>query len=291
MTTTVLCCDDSTRAGEALPGTAPRSDVWLLLEYPAPWGVKAFEDSALPDPVKERLSNWLSVIPGARLQFIKRDKAGDSRVLYVALARQGALYRFDLAGYDSLLTLDIPALVGSAAAFAAHRTDEKLYLVCTNGKRDVCCAVHGLPLYQQMRAVGGDAVWQSSHIGGHRFAGTLVCLPHGLYYGRVADGAAIIRAYNRGEFEPANCRGRCTEAPAAQSAEIYLRQQLGLRGLDALRVLAVEQAGDRWTVQLAAHDAAYTVTVQGTPVMVLESTGDAEAKRVIQPVVVGYERV
>lgn len=291
MSETAFCCDDSTRAGEALPGTAPRSDVWLLLEYPAPWGAKAFEDSALPDTVKTRLSGWLTAIPNARLQLMKRDQTGDRRAFYVALARQGALYRFELAAYDSLLTLDIPALVGGAADFAAHRTDEKLYLVCTNAKRDACCAVHGLPLYQQMRAVGGDAVWQSNHIGGHRFAGTLVCLPHGLYYGRVTDGAAVINAYNRDEFEPANCRGRCTETPAAQSAEIYLRQQLGRRGLAALRVLDVTQAGDQWTVRLAADAVEYAVTIQSEPVTVLESTGDAERKRIMQPVAVGFERL
>mgnify|MGYP001241912675 CR=1 FL=1 len=284
MPETNYCCDESLSMGEAQTGTAPRSDVWLLLEYPAPWGAKAFDDSTLPAEVKDRLAGWLAGIPNSRLQFIKREQTGDRRAFYVVLAQQGALYRFELADYDSLLTLDIPALAGGAANFEADRSDEKLFLVCTNAKRDVCCALHGLPLYQQMRATGGAAVWQSSHIGGHRFAGTLVCLPHGLYYGRVTDGAAIIRAYQAGEFETTNCRGRCTLAPAAQSAEIYLRQELGVQGLDAVRVLDVEQADDRWTVRLAVDTAEYLVQVQAEAVMVRESTGDAERKRVLQPV-------
>ncbi|MBI5671546.1 MAG: hypothetical protein HZC41_26440 [Chloroflexi bacterium] len=287
----ILCCEDSIQVGEALAGTAPRSEVWLLLEYAAPWGAKALDESALPDAVKDRLNGWLKAIPSSRLQLVKQDKAGDTRAFYIALARQGRLYRFDLAGYETLLVLDIPALVGGTADYEAHRSGEKLFLACTNGKRDVCCARYGLPLYQQLRAAARDSTWQSSHIGGHRFAPTMVCLPHGLYYGRVDDPAPVVDAYRRGEFYTTNCRGRCVLPPAAQAAEIYLRDQLGLRALDALQLLEVEQHDDRWTARLAAGDVVYAVMGRALPLLVLESTGEAERGRVTQHVAERYEIV
>lgn len=289
--TRLFCCDDSIQVGEALPGTAPRSEVWLLLEYAGLWGAKAFDESALPDAVKDRLNGWLKAIPNSRLQMVKQDKTGDTRAFYVALASEGRLYRFELAAYDSLLALDIPALVGGAADYEAYRSLEKLFLACTNAKRDACCARHGLPLYQKLRDSAGDSAWQSSHIGGHRFAGTMVCLPHGLYYGRVDEAAPIVDAYRRGEFYTGNCRGRCIYPPAVQLAEIYLREQLGLRALDALRLLDVEQHGERWTARFAAGDLIYAVEVRGAPLLVLESTGDAERGRVMQHVAERYEIV
>lgn len=286
--TATLCCDDSLEAGEQLAGTTPRADVWLLLENPAPWGAKAFEESALPDAIKEQLSAWLKAIPRSRLQFIRRARSDSRRAFYVVLARQARLYRFELAAYDSLLTLDIPALVGDAAGYEDYRSDEKLFLVCVNARRDACCALRGVPLYQRMRAVGGEAVWQTNHLGGHRFAGTCVCLPHGLYYGRVDDPAPIIQAYRRDELYSAKCRGRSTYEPAAQAAEIYLCEQLGRYGLDTLRLLDVEQHENRWTARFAADEGVYTVEVREEPIMVLENSGAPERKPVMQHRAVAY---
>ncbi len=50
------CSQISARAGESLPGTATRTQVFFLLEYPGAWGEKAFEDSDLPHPVKSYLA-------------------------------------------------------------------------------------------------------------------------------------------------------------------------------------------------------------------------------------------
>ncbi|NWG17169.1 MAG: sucrase ferredoxin [Chloroflexi bacterium] len=286
-----LCCNDSLQLGEYLPGTAPRSDVWLLLENPAPWGAEALQESRLPEAVKAGLSGWLKAIPNARLQFIKQDGSGERRLFYVALARTGRLYRFELDAYENLLALDIPALVGGAADYESHRSDERLFLACTNGKRDACCAVNGLPLYHKLRDAAGDAAWQSSHIGGHRFAGTFVCLPHGLYYGRVDDPAPIVAAYRKDEFYTVDCRGRCTIELAAQSAEIYLREQTGLTALDALRLAGVQQNGQQWTARFEAEGAAYVVQVCAEPALVLENCADTERKQVMKFHPAAYEAV
>jgi hypothetical protein len=52
----------------------------------------------------------------------------------------------------------------------------------------VCCARLGVPLAQALAARHPGPVWETTPVGGHRFAANLVLLPHGLYYGPVTVG-------------------------------------------------------------------------------------------------------
>ena len=73
-----------------------------------------------------------------------------------------------------------------------------LHLVCTNGRHDPCCADLGRPVVRALVAARAPDVWECSHIGGDRFAANLVCLPDGVYYGRVdPDGAPGLVADHR----------------------------------------------------------------------------------------------
>ena len=69
------------------------------------------------------------------------------------------------------------------------------YFVCTNGQRDLCCARFGLPTYAALRERVGERVWQTTHVGGHRFAPNVLTLPQAALYGRVqpADVDAVPR--------------------------------------------------------------------------------------------------
>ena len=96
-----------------------------------------------------------------------------------------------------------------------------MFLVCTHGKRNVCCARLGGPLAQTLATRHPGQVWETTHVGGHRFAANLVILPHGLYYGPVGVGqaAAAIDAYQRGSVVADRYRGRAGQARADQEAE------------------------------------------------------------------------
>ena len=121
-------------------------------------------------------------VPHGRLLFIRRpdrQRAGRSSSRLTATSRPGAttVTKTELEAYDDLRELDL--LGGKPAG-------HPLFLVCTHGKHDPCCARYGRPLYEALRdELEPDRVWQVSHVGGDRFAGNLVCLPEGLYYGRV----------------------------------------------------------------------------------------------------------
>ena len=76
----------------------------------------------------------------------------------------------------------LPALVPSP---------EPALLVCTNARRDVCCAVRGRPVALQAAAERPGQVWECSHTGGHRFAPTAVLLPHGQTWARLSTAQAV----------------------------------------------------------------------------------------------------
>jgi hypothetical protein len=118
---------------------------------------------------------------------------------------------------------------------------EPLLLICTHGRRDVCCAVDGRALVTSVLAGNPEMepyVWESSHLGGHRFAPTALVLPTGYLYGRLDPATAVdvLKAAAHGEMEPLLCRGRSTWAPEGQVAEIAVRKATGLREATAVRV-------------------------------------------------------
>ncbi len=266
-----FCAARSLAAAEPMLGTAIAGvRYWLVLEYPGPWGAKALAESGLPGSVKERLATLEQEL-GARVQFIKQTNpvAGSTIRLYVADAEptRPALFRFDLANYTDLLEIDLAGLIQGTVAYQERRSTELLFLVCTNGRRDRCCAKWGLPVWAAGHAVAPEACWQTTHIGGHRFAATLIALPHGLVYGRIQPGemASLLAAHSSGAcYRPDRLRGRTTYSPAVQAAEGFLRaalDELSLTGLaldsvsaaDERTLVAFTQDGVRHTVEVVAH--------------------------------------
>ncbi len=253
------CSELSRECGEVRYGTASVGDVWLLLEYPFWWGAQAFADSALPVEVKAHLEHALELIPRSRLLLIKQDRPRRERPKFFvvrARERQPAIAEFTLDSYEQLLQLDIATATGGQAQPDAKLSE--LFLVCTHGRRDKCCAKFGYPLYKEMRAAGGANVWQSTHIGGDRFAANLVCFPHGLFYAHVtaADAQTITDAYRAREIVLARYRGRACYAHPVQAAEYFVRAESGLLTLDSLRLRARARVTDNsWRVQFVAPHA------------------------------------
>ena len=79
-----------------------------------------------------------------------------------------------------------------------------MVLVCTHATRDACCAVRGRPI---VRPGPGDTrqVWECTHLGGHRFAGTLLSLPDGACFGRLEPETVVdvVSAHRQGRTDPA----------------------------------------------------------------------------------------
>jgi hypothetical protein len=156
---------------------------------------------------------------------------------------------------------------------------EPLFLTCTHGRRDKCCARWGIPVYEQLAQHAGADVWQSSHLGGHRFAANAMALPHAITYGRVRpdSAAALIDAYRAGHMVPESYRGRACYPKVAQAAEYYLRQETGVTGLEAFHFAGAERfSGDEWEVRFipAEGGAAHSVRMIEESIQVIANCGD-----------------
>jgi hypothetical protein len=291
------CSEGSLAAGEQLAGSAPESAAWVALEQNGPWGAKAFTASHL-DPGLGREIEAAAAAHRVRPVLVRRpgrhadDHAhtGGRRVL-VAYTHPASTWLLDgiLAGPEELLSLNWTALrAGDRDAVrrslpALRPSAEAQLLVCTNGARDLCCAVVGRPVALAAAALRPGRVWEVTHTSGHRFAPTAVLLPAGTLHGRLdaARADALLAAADRDETVLAGSRGRSTWPGPGQVAELAVRDVTGELGLSAVQVTGCEATGEHtWRVDVA-HADGRRWRVQVTS----EATGNGRAESCAKPAV------
>jgi hypothetical protein len=252
-----FCSELARERGEQIFGTAPHVNTWLLLEQPGSWSARSLPDEGLPDAVRKRFESLAEAIPrGRRLLIRQRHRHLDEVQFFVAHSREHSpeLRRFTWPSQEGLLLTDASMLVdGGEASWT-----QPLFLVCTQGRHDKCCAKFGLCTYRRLREVASDDTWECTHVGGDRFAGNVVCLPHGIYYGNVfpEDGPVVAAAYQRGEIVLKHYRGRSCYSRVAQVGEYFVRHESGITRLDDLSFRESERVAEgRWRVRFAAEQA------------------------------------
>jgi hypothetical protein len=148
---------------------------------------------------------------------------------------------------------------------------EPLYLVCTHGRHDPCCALFGRPVAAALCAREPYRTWESSHVGGDRFGANVVVLPAGLYLGRVAPARvdALVDAVRDGRIPLDLLRGRSSLSLAAQAAQHFARsvepKAVPDRLDDLLPVTEQLLADDSWQVTLQGPAGLVAVTVRREP--------------------------
>ena len=243
-----MCSAVSLARAESLHATASLVRNWVLVEHPGAWGPAALAQSGLPAHVSDALA-VLGRQHGFRVLLVRRPVRPRDGSRHCFIAHSGRHWRWieerKVPAVEDLLSVDFsPLREGRPVGFGTPRR-APLYLVCTNGRHDPCCANLGRPVARALHARADGAVWESSHYGGDRFAGNLVCLPHGLYFGRLSpdDANRVVDGYERGLVELENYRGRAGEPFAAQAAEFFLRRQEQVLGVDDLLVTEVRRLG------------------------------------------------
>jgi hypothetical protein len=258
-----LCADISAESREPLTATASRVDHWLLVEYRGLWTPHPLTGSALSQRVKSHLASQLESLPRSRLLLIRRPdrrRQPGFRCFYGRTRERGSeFFGFELDDHEELVDVDFTAPRG-------ERLSYPLLVVCTHGKRDRCCARYGRPLYDALCDVADErSVWQSTHVGGDRFAGNLVVLPEGLYFGRVgpADVWPVLEEYVDGRIYLDRYRGRCCYPFHVQAAERDIREATGRTRIGDLRFEGVERIGDeRWRVSFRVAGSIHEVEIR-----------------------------
>lgn len=262
-------CSDASRArDETLRATASRVHAYLLIENPGPWGPQVLRSHRLPGHLREALQGWTTEF-GVRTLLIRRPGrylAGPRRVFAVN-ARHGWTQTALLEDVSGLLDLINPTGFRSSEGVGLTPHHEPLVLVCTHGKHDACCARRGRPVAATLAESYPQLVWESSHVGGDRFAGNMVLLPRGDYFGQLDAETApgIVQRYLAGELDLAHHRGRSTLPWVVQAAEAAVRNQFNATGFDDVRLVGV-----------ARQDGAHLVTllVRGQEVVAQVHVGE-----------------
>lgn len=232
------CALMSRAAEEPLFATAATVPRWILLEEPGPGGCDAYLEQRLPGDIARRLKDIAAGVR-ARVLLIRRHGRYTpvGRRCYAVSSRPGGAWVEYFALEDSADVLDVDwAPLADDRSVGGRALPHPLYLVCTNGRHDPCCALFGRPVADSLQPDHGERVWESAHVGGDRFAANLVLLPEGLYFGRLDPTSApgVVAGYERGVLDLAHYRGRSCYPVHVQAADYYARAQLGLVGVEDL---------------------------------------------------------
>ncbi|HEX5511689.1 MAG TPA: sucrase ferredoxin [Actinomycetales bacterium] len=264
---------------EPLAGTASTTGGYLLLEHGGPWGRKAMEEAAFPDPggVPSDLGRWLagaSKSAGLTPLLVRRHggtpglparpvvmlvalggSAGNAPQGSVGLRGFGAWTQVD--DVETIRHWDVDTLAAQLRAGRVPHDWSALatqYLVCTHGRRDVCCAELGRPVASVLDGLALRQVWEVSHLGGHRLAPNVLVVPDGVVYGRVDpdDALELVAAHAEHRVVPRLMRGHAVLPAALQVSEVALRQATGVDRADG--VLLVDSASAPVVEGLPAAD-------------------------------------
>ncbi|MGD1904422.1 MAG: sucrase ferredoxin [Leptolyngbyaceae cyanobacterium] len=255
---------------EMLLGTAVTADTFILLEVPQPWTKPALLSEGVPEALRQVVKSLLGPESGVRVHLIANGQTvaqGPRRILIfqrpsAAATSPDLTYRL-ANGYQSWeiqveTAADMaPALSAWSAQGAATGllapANARHLMICTHASHNECCGIYGYPFYEaaiaQIQQLGLTVQpWQISHIGGHRFAPTLIDFPQGRYYGNLNPAALTSLLTQQGDLASllATYRGWSLLPKPLQILEAKLWQDHGwswLQGQVAGQIL--DQSSDR----------------------------------------------
>lgn len=264
------CAAASLAREDDLAGTASTVRSFLLVEHGGSWGTDALRDARLPTGLGGHLARS-GRAAGVRVLLVRRpgrraDGAGARVFAARAAGADSWLEAAALGSLDDVRDLDLAAL-GAGRSVGLEPHEGPLLAVCTHGRHDACCAERGRPVALALAASRhADAVWECSHIGGDRFAGNLVVLPQGLYYGRLdpVSALAVAGSHLAGELDLDHLRGRSSQPMPVQAAEIFLRRELGATRQDAVVLVGRSTEAGLTLASFTVAGATYDVRVRTT---------------------------
>lgn len=250
-------------------GSAGSYRGFLLVDWPLPWPSKLEEAPGITPIVAALKGTGIrlqGVVPGpgaTRRAALYVRPAGDGFAGYRRVERRSeagsdhrslvALALGLLASADDVAAAPVPSPSSPGADAAVGDL-----LVCTHGRRDVCCGSFGTTLAVELLAdtdiaKAGYQVGRTSHTGGHRFAPTAVLLPEATMWAFV-DADLLSRVVRR-------------DGPVEAVLDNYRGSTgVGSPSLQALERVAFGDVGWGWLdwVRSGADDGAGRVTVTGT---------------------------
>lgn len=268
------CSDAARERQDPMLGTAPPQRRFLLVEQEGGWAYEGFPALSLPEDIRAEVIERAEAA-GGRIMLIRRPGRHSSSVCLTRAwcvvdpsAPEGRRVTWGTWAYPVELlaaverveqlhaaaeghpggadgTTDAPA----AAPGATPVDEERLILVCTHGRKDVCCALRGRPVALDLARRWPEQVWECTHTGGDRFAANVVLLPDGATYGGLdtPTATAVVQAHVDGRPDLAHLRGATGHPRPVQAAVVAVHDQLGPLPWGSVEVLGstpVEPSGE-----------------------------------------------
>ena len=178
-------------SAEPLAGTAPFARHFVFITWPKKyWQYEALEaKGGFPQGLKKWMKEQSEVNGKISIRLVSRAGLSQDKVeIYIYPEKYC---------YSNVLPSQIPAVLesyfrdGITAAFSPAPIEGEQIFICTHGRHDKCCAKFGQELADKMRyhvsrQKTAVEVWDSSHLGGHRFAATMIDFPTGRAYGHLS---------------------------------------------------------------------------------------------------------
>jgi hypothetical protein len=243
---------------------------WILVEQAGMWPARPrVEDLRVDDRVREMIQRTLQK-PGTRLQLIRNASSSVSSTPSIFLCEDNILYVAD-ANTTELTPQEMSTY------------SESMILVCTHGSRDRCCGTLGGAIYAKAYKKAPKKIWQASHLGGHRFAPTLLVLPQGMMYGRIEteDIPSLLAHPKDLPFSCAKLRG-VPQWPYEIQVAVH---QLWSEGKDGLRSFSSSiMEENRWAVSVTCGEEEYSFVVykESMGVSIAASCADPKLKELFR---------
>lgn len=215
----VFCRDLSLERGEPHEGTGNAPKRALLLAWPrGKWRTPRWESTDM----SPALANAIHKAAQSGLHVALVDRVGESDGLPQLMAQPESISA-DFASEEALIAAINDYADGKV--FVGTYDPRITILVCTDSRRDACCARYGFSTYKALVEIADKSqfhIVQATHIGGCRFAASLMVLPHRQRYGRMTAGQtpAFLEALSRGQIFLPAYKGRTDTPEHLQVAEL-----------------------------------------------------------------------
>ncbi|MBJ3785026.1 sucrase ferredoxin [Devosia sediminis] len=281
----VFCTDLCHERGEPLDGTGDAPERFLMLAWPrGKWRTPRWESVDMSPELSQTLHD--AAHAGLHVALVDKVEAEGTLPTLHALPENVFADFSD----EALLTEAIRNYL-DGRMFEGSPDTRTTIICCTDSRRDACCARHGFSTYKALVAIADASrfnIVQATHIGGCRFAASLVVMPQRQRYGRMTAGLApaFLAALERGEVYLPAYKGRADRPEPAQVAELAALRWADERGIKLADIplhgdipedategmsltLGADVAGNRLSIRLHAQN----FFVQGNCSTVAEGGG------------------
>ncbi len=248
-----FCSAASRYFKEQLAGTAANAGAFILIEHANPFPEKIIEAHFDKDWLRNIQQLAKSLKGKVLLIRNKKSNFKDCKVSFVD-CKAGRYFTIQTT-VDKISSIKLSDHIASVDT--QWQTDP-FFVICTNGKKDKCCAKFGFPVFKFFESFNADVnVWECTHVGGDRFAANVIAMPFGIYYGHVAVedvGHIMVRTLLRKIYKN-KFRGASRRSFYEQAIECHLREHLQNYDIDfEIHTHLLKHEGDHYEVDVTTSN-------------------------------------